>query len=173
LKVIKAIIIIIWELHFLRRICWAHEKSGNFVRSKITRFSWNPLIPLLHPTIYHLASDPIPRILKIEMPGVGSSSVWDSQRASWLFAKGFQCVLKSNIETGNEKPDMKTRTCFVRKPEIRINSSWLGVKRDLAIVNFTLQWNDNNCTSKHVLSMDSYKLPTIMTHAEIPPITSG
>jgi len=36
------------ELHFLRRIFWAHQKSGNLLRSKVTRFSWNPLIPLLH-----------------------------------------------------------------------------------------------------------------------------
>ena len=27
---------------------------------------------------------------------------------------------------------------------------------DSAIVNFALQWNDDNSTSKHVLSTDSY-----------------
>jgi len=41
-----------WELHVLRCIFWAHQKSGNFVRLKITRFSWNPHIPLLHPRVW-------------------------------------------------------------------------------------------------------------------------
>ena len=40
-----------WELHFFRRIFWAQHKSGHFVRLKVTRFLWNPPIPLLHPNI--------------------------------------------------------------------------------------------------------------------------
>jgi len=31
---------------------------------------------------------------------------------------------------------------------------------DSAIVNFTLQWKDDNSTSKHVLSIDSYNHDT-------------
>jgi len=33
-----------FEAHF-----WAHYKSGNFERLKVTRLSWNPPTPLLHP----------------------------------------------------------------------------------------------------------------------------
>jgi len=40
------------ELHFLKRILWACEKSCNFGSWKVTRFSWNPTIPLLlHPVL--------------------------------------------------------------------------------------------------------------------------
>ena len=38
-----------YELHFLRRIFWAHKKSGNSGSLKVTRFWWNPPVPLLHP----------------------------------------------------------------------------------------------------------------------------
>ena len=38
-------------LHFLRCVFWAHKKSGNFERLKVTRFWWNPSMTLLHPKI--------------------------------------------------------------------------------------------------------------------------
>ena len=34
---------------FFRRIFWAHKKSGNFGSREVTRVSWDPPIPLLHP----------------------------------------------------------------------------------------------------------------------------
>ena len=40
------------ERHFLRRIFEANVKSGNYKSRKVTRVSWNPHIPLLHPNIY-------------------------------------------------------------------------------------------------------------------------
>jgi len=35
----------------LRRIFWVHKNAGNFGRLKVTRFLWNPPIPLLHPNV--------------------------------------------------------------------------------------------------------------------------
>jgi len=40
-------------MHFLRSIFWAHEKFSNFRYLKVTRFSQNPPIPLLHRTDIH------------------------------------------------------------------------------------------------------------------------
>ena len=37
------------ELHLLRHIFWAHQKSGNFGFQKVVRFSWNPSSQLSHP----------------------------------------------------------------------------------------------------------------------------
>jgi len=41
------------KLRFLRRIFWAHKKSGNFVPRQVTRFSWIAPIPLLHPNVHN------------------------------------------------------------------------------------------------------------------------
>jgi len=52
------------ELHFLRRIFWAHSKSSNFEHLKVTRFSRKIPIPLLHPTTYCYSTDAMPKLEK-------------------------------------------------------------------------------------------------------------
>jgi len=42
---------------FLRRNFWANKKSVNFGPQKVTKFLWNPPIPLLHPNNHAQGGD--------------------------------------------------------------------------------------------------------------------